>query len=162
MKIAYRFLDKKNCYSLIEFLLSLKMSLLQFCTILNSRLRYSIAITFPYIKVIFICILFMAVGPILILLNKHIMHDLKFPYPMFLSGLGVVASGLFANMLVDFGYVAVENESQVKGSYYYYRILPIAISSAGKRKSYSHYLKRNKYVIPHSIPHLLFSFHITF
>lgn len=73
----------------------------------------------------------MAVGPFLILLNKHIMHDLHFPYPMFLSGLGVLASGAFSNMLVDFGYVAVENELQVKGSNYFYRVLPIAISSAG-------------------------------
>ena len=36
------------------------------------------------------------VGPALILLNKFILHSLDFPYPMFLSGLGVLVSGVVA------------------------------------------------------------------
>ena len=88
------------------------------------------------IRTIFVCTLFMLIGPLLILLNKYIMHNLSFPYPMFLSGLGVVASGLFANFLVAMGYVNIENHSLVQGKHYYFRILPIAISSAGMLRTF--------------------------
>ena len=87
---------------------------------------------FTIIKAISICCLFMTVGPMLILLNKYIMHDVGFPYPIFLSGLGVVASGLCAQALVDLGYIAIENEDASKNTHFYSRILPIALSSAGK------------------------------
>ena len=40
-------------------------------------------------EVVFVCTLFMILGPALILLNQYILRALKFPYPMFLSGLGV-------------------------------------------------------------------------
>ena len=44
------------------------------------------------LKTTILCMVFMLVGPALILLNKHIMQQLSFPYPMFLSGLGVLTS----------------------------------------------------------------------
>lgn len=45
----------------------------------------------------------MLVGPALILLNQYILKSLNFPYPMFLSGLGVAASGFVAQILVKTG-----------------------------------------------------------
>ena len=42
-----------------------------------------------YAKVILLCSAYMCVGPALILLNKYILSELNFHYPMFLSGLGV-------------------------------------------------------------------------
>ena len=50
-----------------------------------------------------VCIVFMIVGPALILMNKYIMQDLNFPYPMFLSWMGIYTSGVFAQLLVRLG-----------------------------------------------------------
>jgi hypothetical protein len=70
-------------------------------------------------------------GPALILLNKYIMEQLGFSYPMFLSGIGTVFSGIFANVLVGLGVFKIENPSTTTRIHYYTRILPIALSSAG-------------------------------
>ena len=57
----------------------------------------------------------MCIGPSLILLNKFILHNLNFPYPMFLSGLGVLVSGLVARCIVDFGFVTLQRKEAVEG-----------------------------------------------
>jgi hypothetical protein len=51
-------------------------------------------------KTLVYCGIYMMIGPALILLNKYILSSLDFPYPMFLSGLGVACSGVFAHILV--------------------------------------------------------------
>ena len=38
-----------------------------------------------------LCSVYMFAGPVLILLNKFILSNLHFPYPMFLSALGAVS-----------------------------------------------------------------------
>lgn len=83
------------------------------------------------IKTVFLCSLFMIVGPALILLNKHIMTVLHFPYPLFLSGLGIAFSSLVASFIVHSGYVKLERREEVAGSLFYRRVLPVGVAYAG-------------------------------
>ena len=77
-----------------------------------------------------ICTVYMIIGPSLILMNKFIMHDLNFPYPIFLSGLGVLISGLFAQLLVRVGFVHLQRKETVEGVYWYRRVLPVGMAHA--------------------------------
>jgi hypothetical protein len=57
----------------------------------------------------------MILGPALIMLNKYILDDLAFPYPLFLSGLGVLFSALVAYLAIIFRYVEIQRKDQVEG-----------------------------------------------
>ena len=83
------------------------------------------------VKTVLLCSLFMVVGPALILLNKHIMTELNFPYPLFLSGLGIAFSSVVASFIVHSGYVKLERKEEVAGSLFYRRVLPVGVASAG-------------------------------
>ena len=83
------------------------------------------------IKVVFLCSLFMLVGPALILLNKYILHDLNFPFPLFISSLGIFLSSIVAKFIVYLGYVTIEKKDEVEGIYYYKRVLPVGVAYAG-------------------------------
>ena len=63
-----------------------------------------------------ICIVYLCIGPGLILLNQHILKALNFTYPMFLSGLGVLASGILAQLVVKLGLVNLERQESVQGN----------------------------------------------
>lgn len=73
----------------------------------------------------------MVIGPALILLNKFILHNLDFPYPMFLSGLGVLFSGIVAQLIVRFGFVTLNRKEAVEGVLWYKRVLPVGLAHAG-------------------------------
>ena len=66
-----------------------------------------------------ICIVYLCIGPGLILLNQHILKALNFPFPMFLSGLGVLASGILAQIVVKLGFVKLERQESVQGMHVY-------------------------------------------
>ena len=83
------------------------------------------------LKTTVLCAVFMFVGPALILLNKYIMQSLSFPYPMFLSGLGVLTSYLFARLLIALDFAQIEKKSEVEGARFYTRVLPVGIAHAG-------------------------------
>ncbi|KAJ9445754.1 putative sugar phosphate/phosphate translocator [Diplonema papillatum] len=51
-------------------------------------------------KALFMCITYLAIGPTLIVLNKYIMQNLKFPYPVTLSNLGQIFTCLATLTLV--------------------------------------------------------------
>ena len=72
----------------------------------------------------------MMIGPALILLNKYILSSLDFPFPMFLSGLGVACSGVFAHVLVRFGFVQLQRKDAVEGNLWYKRVLPVGLAHA--------------------------------
>lgn len=76
------------------------------------------------------CSIYMFVGPCLILLNKYILSSLDFPYPMFLSGLGVACSGVFAHILVRLGFVSLQRKDAVEGNLWYRRVLPVGLAHA--------------------------------
>ena len=73
----------------------------------------------------------MFVGPALILLNKFILQNLHFPYPMFLSALGVMVSALVARVLVMLGVVKLQRKEQIEGMLWVKRVLPVGLAHAG-------------------------------
>ena len=75
------------------------------------------------LETLIICSFFMLVGPALILLNQYILKSLNFPYPMFLSGLGVAASGFVAQIMVHTGYVTLQRKDAVEGVQYFLLII---------------------------------------
>jgi hypothetical protein len=77
-----------------------------------------------------VCSLFMVVGPGLIMLNQYILRSLNFPYPMMLSGMGVLASGIFARALVATGVVQIQRAEAIEGPLWYKRVLPVGMASA--------------------------------
>ena len=81
----------------------------------------------PYslIKGILACILYMLVGPSLVLVNKYILSDLKFSYPMTVSGIGVLFTGITARLLVYFKFAKLDenNVSVIEGSNYLKKVL---------------------------------------
>lgn len=76
------------------------------------------------------CAAYVVIGPSLILLNKHILDKMNFPYPIFLSGLGVVCSAIAARIMVALGYVSVEKKDAVSGKLWYRRVLPVGLAHA--------------------------------
>ena len=80
---------------------------------------------------LFVVGIYMVIGPALILLNKFILHNLNFQYPMFLSGLGVLVSGIVARLLVLCGYVTLQRKDAVEGLLWYRRVLPVGLAHAG-------------------------------
>ncbi|CAE8626215.1 unnamed protein product [Polarella glacialis] len=76
--------------------------------------------------------LFMLVGPMLIVVNKRIMTEVGFPYPMLLSALGVSGSAAVTHLAVALGLAQVRQECLefASGSNWYYRILPVGFCSA--------------------------------
>ncbi|RYH05597.1 hypothetical protein EON65_44260 [archaeon] len=83
-----------------------------------------------FLYVVMICILFMAIGPTLIIVNQYILKSLNFPYPMFLAGLGVLVSGIVATMAVKLGYVQVQRAESIEGVLWYKRVLPVGLAHA--------------------------------
>jgi len=83
------------------------------------------------IKVIGSCLVFTLVGPSLILMNKYIMDNLQFDYPLLLSSIGIAVSGLFARCLVYTGIVKLERSESITGMLYFTRVMPVGIAYAG-------------------------------
>ena len=75
-------------------------------------------------KIVSVTVVFMGIGPALILTNKYILQDLHFPYPMFLSGMGIAVSGLVAFIFVRCGAVQLEHQESIKGMMWMTRVLP--------------------------------------
>lgn len=84
------------------------------------------------LKTVIWSMVYMLVGPSLIMLNKYIMQDLDFPYPMFLSGLGVLVSGLVSYLLIKFGFVTYNRDKfeSIGGRLWYKRVLPVGLAHA--------------------------------
>ena len=62
------------------------------------------------------CAGYVVIGPSLILLNKYILDQLFFPFPIFLSMLGVATSAIVARILVGLGVISIERQAAVEGS----------------------------------------------
>lgn len=70
------------------------------------------------------------IGPALIIMNQYIMKSLNFPYPIFLSGLGVAMSGIVAKILVATNYITLKKMDEIEGVLWYKRVLPVGLSFA--------------------------------
>mmetsp|Transcript_25482 Transcript_25482/g.71729 ORF Transcript_25482/g.71729 Transcript_25482/m.71729 type:complete len:452 (-) Transcript_25482:91-1446(-) len=81
---------------------------------------------------LFVCVMFMLTGPTLMILNKHIMQELHFAYPLSLSGLGVLVSALCSRAVVLSGLSGVRAESleAVAGRRWFVTALPIGACKA--------------------------------
>lgn len=77
-----------------------------------------------------LCSVYMFAGPVLILLNKFILSNLHFPYPMFLSALGVIFSAIVARVVVMLGFVKLQRKEQVSGLHYLRRVMPVGFFHA--------------------------------
>lgn len=82
------------------------------------------------VKAITICIVYIFVGLALIMLNRYILRTLNFPYPIFLSGLGILLSGVTAQLMVRIGYVTLQRTEAVEGIMWYKRVLPVGFAHA--------------------------------
>lgn len=82
------------------------------------------------LRALFLCALYMISGPSLIVVNKQLMSDGNFPYPMCLSSLGVLSSALVARAVVGFGWgeIRATNASALSGrAAYLRRVVPVGL-----------------------------------
>lgn len=78
---------------------------------------------------VFFSVAWMSVSSLLILLNKHVMVDLGFKYPMTVSGLGMLMSGFLSYLSCRvFGFVKAENTVTI--DFWATRILPVGFFMA--------------------------------
>jgi drug/metabolite transporter (DMT)-like permease len=82
------------------------------------------------IKGITALIAYTFMGPTIILINQFIMKSLLFPYPIFLSALGVLAAGLIAKALVIMQVEKEPKSEGIEGWLWYTRVLPVGLSFA--------------------------------
>ena len=73
----------------------------------------------------------MLVGPALIVVNRNIIKDLKFKFPMFISGLGLVGSALLSVLLIKvFRLVALEKSDLITCRFVTRCLAPIGLFQA--------------------------------
>lgn len=77
------------------------------------------------------CIGFLCVGPVLILANRHIMKDVGFDFPIFVSGIGQVASAVGAYVVTrQMQWYPLEKQDVVTRAFFINNMLPVAACSA--------------------------------
>jgi len=82
------------------------------------------------VKGIIAVVAYTFMGPTIILINQFIMKSLHFPYPIFLSAMGVLAAGILAKGLVMFNVEKVPESKGIEGWLWYTRVLPVGLSFA--------------------------------
>jgi len=80
------------------------------------------------VKALAACALYFTVGPILIMVNKTIIKELNFVYPMTLAGMGLLSSTVVTQFLRLTGLLKFEKDIDVKT--YMMRICPIGLFMA--------------------------------
>ena len=73
------------------------------------------------------CLFYCAVGPVLIFLNKHILADTGYKFPVALTLLGMLCSSSIAFILCALGISKRENAAQVTVPFYMRNIMPIGL-----------------------------------
>jgi hypothetical protein len=84
------------------------------------------------LRVSFLCVAFMTVGPMLMVLNKEILRTLNFNFPLTLSGLGLFVTSIVIRIAVASGIceVSAEAKQAIHGRSWYTTVLPIAAAKA--------------------------------
>lgn len=84
------------------------------------------------IKSMLACVVYLAVGPALILINRHILKEVGFNFPMALSGLGLVGASLTATVLIKVvRLVEPQHRHLVTPQFMLYNLAPIGATMAG-------------------------------
>ena len=73
---------------------------------------------------------FMVIGPSLIVLNKEIMGEFKFPYPILVSNLGVTMSVVLSRAAAALGYLNPPRNASIEGQNYLRRVMPVGLAHA--------------------------------
>lgn len=71
------------------------------------------------------CCLFMLSGPGLVLLNRQILKETSFKYPMCVSGMGVLCTSVFFYILVDLMQVTEIRERRRDPTFFVKNCLPV-------------------------------------
>ena len=84
------------------------------------------------LRAITLCALYMVCGPALIVINKTILTEHGFPYPLALSALGLVSSAAVARLVVTMGWGEIRETSRraVAGSAFWSKLAPVGASYA--------------------------------
>ena len=77
-----------------------------------------------------IVLVFMAVGPALMILNKEILDVVQFRYPILVSCLGLVASAFCTHILRALGMLQLQYESTIDFRFWLTKCLPVGICHA--------------------------------
>ena len=76
------------------------------------------------------CLLYLSIGPSLIIVNRAILKDRAFNYPMAVSGLGLLCSTAVSFTLVHCRCVRREHANAITLKFYVYNLLPIGAALA--------------------------------
>ena len=87
-----------------------------------------LAMSSDFLKSVGLCSLYMAVGPSLVVLNKHILSEVGFRYPMLLSSLGLIFAALTAHILAAAGLLPIQKKIGI--SFWLQRVLPVGACHA--------------------------------
>uniref|UniRef100_A0A6U0Y8D2 Sugar phosphate transporter domain-containing protein n=1 Tax=Rhizochromulina marina TaxID=1034831 RepID=A0A6U0Y8D2_9STRA len=77
-----------------------------------------------------LCSLYMVVGPALVLLNKHILSELDFDFPMLLSSLGLTFAAVVAHLMAAVGVITIGKQEIVTRDFWMRRVLPVGACHA--------------------------------
>lgn len=83
-----------------------------------------------YVRVVGACVLYLIIGPTLILVNRTVLKERKFHYPMALSGLGLVFSSMVSAVLVGCSCVRLEHRKVVTVTFFLRNLAPIGAAMA--------------------------------
>lgn len=81
-------------------------------------------------KIVGLCAAYAVAGPAIILLNKHILGSLKFPFPYLLTCMGLMCASVASTVLVKLKYVRLTHQNDISPTFYLKRIMPIAACQA--------------------------------
>lgn len=84
------------------------------------------------LKLVVVCVIYMIVGPALMVLNKEILQTLHFPNPLTLSCMGLATTAIVIRILVAAGVCEVRSEvtEAVTGNGWCKTVLPISLAKA--------------------------------
>jgi len=76
------------------------------------------------------CILYLLIGPTLIVVNRNILKELHFDYPMCLSGLGLLFTSIVCVSAVGLGAVNLEHSQRVTLRFACFNLMPVGAAMA--------------------------------
>ena len=76
------------------------------------------------------CALYLLIGPTLIVVNRRILKELHFSYPMTLSGLGLLFTSVVCMSVVGLGWVKLEHRERVTLPFACYNLMPVGAAMA--------------------------------